>query len=85
MLRFTFILLVVLVLSGSARVADAQQVIYYVTYPEAAGSLHYHRYYQGSQWYWTPGWGWYRYDRYVDVPHWTTTTYYVQPYSIATW
>ena len=84
MLRTKLIALTVLVICGWAFVAttaEAQQVTYYYTYPESQiGSLHYHRYYQGSQWYWTPGSGWYRYDRYVDVPHWTPTPYYAQPY-----
>jgi hypothetical protein len=83
----TTLLVVALFLLGvfAASNADAQTVTYPVYwsawYPS---TVHYHRYWQGTQWHWTPQYGWHQHDYYVEVPCWTPT-YYVYPAATQPW
>lgn len=84
--RVVFLVLALCSLAVLVAAADAQQVTYYYTYPQPQlGSFHYDRYYQGNYLAWSPSSGWYQYQSYIDVPHWTPAPTYVEPYWIARW
>jgi hypothetical protein len=84
--RLACVLMAICSLAVFVSAADAQQATYYYTYPQPqSASLHYHRFYQGTNWAWSPGSGWYQYQSYIDVPHWTPAPSYLYPFWITPW
>ena len=82
--KFLLSLVVVVMAAGFCLApstdVQAQDVAYYNGITLQPGSVQYHRVYQGSSWYWTPGFGWYRHDHYADVPY-CSLGYYTYDYN----